>query len=181
MNRVLYPLVILAFAHALFACSGHAVKPSRGESTVVSAAHSIYLEGGVLKVLSDDDQNILFVYVRPEVLDHWVASGGGGGNQDNPWHFKSAIVWTPEEERMQYGKSSDTKAFDFMFNSQDMTLTVDNGTYAVRRGDFIVIALDKDMNPVAVSSGIESLRSFDLPENEKQHLLSEARKHYTDL
>ena len=46
---------------------------------MVSSSHNIYIEGGVLKVLSDDEQNILYLYVRPEELDRWVAAGGGGG------------------------------------------------------------------------------------------------------
>ncbi len=178
MNPTLSSLVVLALAVSLSACSGNS---PRNDGPVVNESHSVYIEGGVLKVLSDDDQNLLFVYVRPEVVDQWVASGGGGGNQENPWYFKSAFAWTLEDERKWYGKSSDTKAFDFMFNSREMTLTVNTGTYAVRQGDFIVISLDKDRNPTTVSAGIDALRSFDIPEDQRQRLLKEARKYYTDL
>ena len=73
------------------------------------------------------------------------------------------------------------KAFNFQLDSHDMILTIDKGAYAVRSGDFIVISLDKDWYPSAVNPGIESLLLFYLPENDKQQLVNEARKHYTGL
>ncbi len=181
MKQTLYPLVILAFAYSLLACSEYPTHPSKGGETVVSSSHNIYIEGGVLKVLSDDEQNILYLYVRPEEINHWVAVGGGGGNQADPWLFKSAIVWAQGDENGRHSKDAPQKAFNFQLDSRDMILTTDKGTYAVRSGDFIVISLDKNWYPSAVNSGVESLRLFDLPDSDKQHLVNEARKHYTGL
>ncbi len=181
MKKTLYPLVILTFAHSLFACSAYPTHPSKGVDTVVSSSHNIHIEGGVLKVLSDDEQNILYLYVRPEELDRWVAAGGGGGNQTDPWLFKSAIVWAQGDENGWHSDDAPQKTFNFQLDSHDMILKIDKGTYAVRSGDFIVISLDKDWYPSTVNSGIESLRLFNLPDNDKQHLVNEARKHYTGL
>lgn len=68
-----------------------------------------------------------------------------------------------------------------MFDSQQMTLTVETGTYAVRRGDFVVVALDENWRPSAVTSGLDSLRVFDLPEDQSKHLISASRKYYYGL
>ncbi|GMQ84017.1 MAG: hypothetical protein BMS9Abin06_0766 [Gammaproteobacteria bacterium] len=179
MNRTLCILAFLATAQSLPACNGQPTHPSNDKNTVVNASHSIYIEGGVLKVLSADTQNILFVYVRPEVTDQWIATGGGGGMEDKPWLFKSALSWTLGDENGEYSNDAPKKAFSFLFNGQNMTLTVDTGTYAVRREGFIVIALDSNWRTSAVKSGIESLRIFNIPEDAGQHLLNEARKHYT--
>ena len=59
-----------------------------------------------------------------------------------------------------------------------MTLTLETGTYAVRRGDFVVVSLDDSWQPGVVSSGLDSLRVFDLTETARQRLISHARKHY---
>lgn len=181
INRTLYTLVFLTLAQLLSACSEHTTRPSHGISTVVSVSHSVYIEGGVLKVLSDNEQNILFVYVRPESIDQWVATGGGGGMQDEPWLFKSAASWTLGDENGGYSKGAPQKTFDFLFDARNMTITVDSGAYAVNRGGFIVIALDSDWRTSTVESGMESLRRFNMPDDEKQRLLTEARKHYAGL
>jgi hypothetical protein len=146
---------------------------------MASESHSIYIEGVVLKILSDGDQNVLFVYVRPEVIDQWVATGGGGGMQDEPWLFKSATSWTLGDENGEYTKNAPQKTFDFLFDSRNMTLTVDAGSYAVNQGGFIVIALDSSWGTSRVMSGLESLQRFDMPDDKKQRLLAEAQKHYT--
>jgi len=181
MKKALYSLVIPALAYSLLACSGYPTHPSKSSDTVVSSSHTVFIEGGVLKVLSGDEHNILYLYVRPEKLDHWVAAGGGGGNQASPELFKSAIVWAQGDENGWHSNDAPQKAFNFQLDSHDMILTTDKGTYAVRSGDFIVITLDKDWYPSAVNSGIDSLRLFDLPDYDKQHLVNEARKHYTGL
>ena len=80
-----------------------------------------------------------------------------------------------------HSNNAPKKAFNFQLDSHDMILTIDKGTYAVRSGDFIVISLDKDGYPSTVTPGIESMRLFNLPDNDKQHLVNEARKHYTGL
>lgn len=181
MKKTLRSLVILTFAHSLLACSEYPTHPSKGRDTVVSSSHNVYIEGGVLKVLAGDDHNILYLYVRPEQLDYWVAAGGGGGNQADPRYFNSAIVWAQGDENGWHSNEAPKKAFNFQLDSHDMILTIDKGTYAVRSGDFIVITLDEDWYPSTVNSGIESLRLFNLPDTEKQHLVNEARKYYTGL
>jgi len=181
INRTLFILVFLAIAQFVSACNRNIAPPSQSDNIVVKASHSVYIEGGVLKVLSDNEKNILFVYVRPEVIDRWVATGGGGGMQDKPWLFKSAASWTLGDEKGDYSTGAPQKSFNFLFNGQDMSLKVNTGTYAVRKGDFIVISLNSNWSTGTVKSGIESLRRFDMPEDRKRRLLTEARKHYTGL
>ncbi len=181
MKKTLYSLIVLAITHSLLACSEYPTHPSKSNDTVVRSSHNVYIEGGVLKVLSGDDHNILYLYVRPEQLDLWVAAGGGGGNQDDPQLFRSAIVWAQGDENGWHSNDAPRKAFNFQLDSRDMILTTDKGRYAVRSGDFIVITLDQDWYPGKVNSGIESLQLFDLPDADKQHLVNEARKHYTGL
>lgn len=181
MKKTLCSLITLVCAHSLLACSQYPTHRSKSVDTVVSSSHNIYIEGGVLKVLSGDEHNILFLYVRPEEMDNWVAAGGGGGSQTEPWLFKSAIVWAQGDGNGWHSNDAPQKTFNFQLDSHDMTLKTDKGTYAVRSGDFVVITLDKDWYPGTVNSGIESLRLLDLPDSDKQHLVNEARKHYTGL
>jgi hypothetical protein len=175
---MLYTLVFLVSAQFLMACKGDTTRPSQSSHTAVSVSHSIYIEGGVLKVLSENEQNVLFVYIRPMVNGRWIPTGGGGGMQDEPWLFTSAASWTQTDESGEYSSDSPKASFRFLFNGQDMTLTTDTGTYAVRRGGFIVISLDDSWRTGTVKSGIESLRNFDIPEPDRQRLLTKVRKHY---
>lgn len=48
-------------------------------------------------------------------------------------------------------------------------------------GGFVVIALDENWRPGAVTSGLDSLRVFDLPEDQSKHLISASRKYYYGL
>lgn len=178
MKTTFFTLAFLVATQSLVACSEQLTHPTRGEPALVSSSHSIYIEGGVLKVFADEEQNMLYLYVRPEVLNNWVTSGGGGGNQANPWHHKSSMYWSLGDEHGHYLKDGPQKAFTCLFDSRHMTLTIETGTYAVRRGDFVVIALDENWHPSVVKSGIESLRVFDLPEEDRKHLISASRKYY---
>lgn len=181
MKQALFSLVLLSFAFSLAACSGQPARPSKGGNTVISSAHNIQIEGGVLKILSDDDQNVLYLYVRPEKLDHWVVAGGGGGKQARPWLFRSSIVWAQGDENGWHSNDAPKRTFNFELDSRDMKLTTDKGTYAVRSGDFVVISLDENWYPGTVNSGVDSLRQFDLPDADRQRLVDKVRKHYPGL
>lgn len=181
MYRKLRSLILPALAYSLIACSSYPTHPSKSNDTVVSSSHDVHIEGGVLKVLSGDEHNILYLYVRPARLDHWMAAGGGGGNEPDPRLFKAAIVWAQGDGNGWHANDAPLRTFDFQLDSRDMILTIDKGTYAVRSGDFIVITLDDSWQPVSVNSGIESLRLFNLPDTNQRHLINEARKHYTGL
>jgi len=178
VNRTFYSLVFLIFTQLLFGCNENITRPANNSSAEVYASHSIYIEGGVLKILSNEMEKVLFVYIRPETLDQWVVSGGGGGSQDQPWLFSSASSWALGDEDGEYSKDAPRKTFNFIFNSRDMTLKVDSRTYAVRKGDLIVIPLGSDWHASAIKSGVESLRSFRIPDDDRQNLLSEIRKYY---
>ncbi len=179
MKQVLSTLVVLSLALSLAACSGQPARPSKGGNTVISSAHNVQIEGGVLKILSDDERNVLYLYVRPEKIDHWVVAGGGGGKQTEPWLFKSSIVWAQGDEHGWHSNDAPKMTFNFELDSRDMKLTTDKGTYAVRGGDLVVISLDEDWYPGNVNSGVDALRQFDLPQEETQRLVSKVRQHYT--
>jgi len=178
MKTTLLTVFLVVIAQVLLACSSQATHPDRGESRQVSSSHSIYLEGGVLKVFAHEEHQLLYVYVRPEFPGRWVATGGGGGNPSDPWQHKSSVFWTLGDAHGEYLKDGPHKAFTCVFDSQQMTLSVETGTYAVRRGDFVVIALDENWRPSTVSSGLDALRSFDLPEAQSNHLMAASRKYY---
>lgn len=174
-RKYLYVVTLLATTLLLPACSGN---PAEGEETVVSASHSIYIEGGVLKVLSAGEREILYIYVRPEVVGRWVVAGGEGGNQSSPWLHKMTMYWALGDKDGWFADNAPRKAFTFLFNSRNKTLTMESGTYAVNERSFIVISLNEDWQPGKVKTGIASLTIFDIPEQNKKHLLSEARKYY---
>ncbi len=178
MNYVLSSLVVLNLVFSLVACSGQPARPSKGGNTVISSAHNIQIEGGVLKILSDDERNILYLYVRPEKIDRWVIAGGGGGKQAEPWLFRSSIVWAQGDENGWHSNDAPKMTFNFELDSRDMKLTTDKGTYAVRSGDFVVITLDEDWYPCTINSGVNSLRQFDLPDADRQRLVKKVRQHY---
>jgi len=179
VNRILYALIFLVSTQFLVACSEKIAHPSENYNTGVNASHSVYIDGGILKVLSENQQDILFIYIRPAVTGRWIPTGGGGGTQDKPWLFKSSASWTLGDENGDRSSDSPQKSYSMVFDSRNMTLTTDTGTYAVRRGSIIVIYLNSDWRTQTVKSGIESLRKFDLPEEDKQQLVNKVRKHYT--
>jgi len=170
-----YIITLLTTTLLLLACSGNQLER---EETVVSASHSVYIEGGVLKVLSAGEREILYIYVRPEVVGRWVIAGGEGGNQSSPWLHKMTMYWALGDKDGWFAESAPRKTFSFLFNSRNKTLTMESGTYAVSERGFIVISLDEDWRPGKIKTGIDSLNIFDIPEQNKKHLLSEARKHY---
>jgi len=174
LKKYMYTIAFLAITPYLLACSGDLAKP---EDTVVSASHSVYIEGGVLKVFSAGQREILYVYVRPEVVGRWVVAGGEGGNQSSPWLHKTSMIWALGDEDGWFSGESPRQAFSSLFDSRNMTLTVASGTYAVREAGFVVISLDENWQPGNVKTGIDSLRIFDIPEASRKHLMSEARKH----
>lgn len=174
--KYIYNLALLALAQYLLACSGHL---TQREDTVISSSHSIYIEGGVLKVLSAGQRKALYIYVRPEVVGRWVVAGGEGGNQSSPWLHRTTMYWTLGDEDGWFAEDSPREAFSCLFDSRNRTLTMESGTYAVSEGGFIVIALDENWQPGQVKTGISSLSMFDIPEENRKRLLSEARK-YTD-
>lgn len=178
MKRTLYTLLILMIARSLMACTGQVAHSPRDKPTVVTASHSIYIEGGVLKVFSDDAENMLYLYVRPRVLDRWLASGGGGGNQTNRWHHETSVSWALGDENGMLHSEAPRRTFSCLFDSQRMLLTLETGTYAVRRGDFVVIVLDENWRPSLVKSGINALQVFDLPQDDRIRLISRARRYY---
>jgi len=167
-------IAILIAALCLLACSGNQVK---SEDTVISASHSIYIEGGVLKVLSAGQREVLYIYVRPEVAGRWVVAGGEGGNQTSPWLHKTTMYWALGDEDGWFAENAPRKAFSCLFDSRNKTLTTENGTYAVREGSLVVISLGEDWRPGTIKTGINSLRIFDIPEENRKHLLSEVQKH----
>ncbi|VAW72896.1 hypothetical protein MNBD_GAMMA15-403 [hydrothermal vent metagenome] len=178
MNQFFYSLVFLGATQLLSGCGGN-VAPVRHDSTkMVSASHSIYLEGGVLKILSNDTENVLLVYIRPENPGKWIASGGGGGSLDKPWLFRSAASWVKGDDNGKYSIDAPRKTFDFIFDSRNLTLKVDSRTYAVRKGDLIVILLDSQWRATGIKSGVEALRRINMPEYRKKHLLNEVKKHF---
>ncbi len=171
--------MLVFFTQLLVSCGGSAVRPDNNSSAMVASSHSIYVKGGVLKILSSDMGKILYVYTRPQNLNRWVTSGGGGGSQDKPWLFSSTASWALGDENGEHSSDAPRKSFNFIFNSRDMTLKVDSRTYAVRKGDLVVITLDDAWRAGAVKSGIESLRNFRMPEDDRKHLLDEIRKYYS--
>jgi len=173
--KPVYTIAFLIIAQCLPACSANL---AQREGTVVSASHSVYIEGGVLKVLSSGEREILHIYVRPEVVGRWVVAGGEGGNQSSPWLHKMTIFWALGDRDRWFAEDSPRKAFSILFDSRNRTLTMESGTYAVSEGSFIVISLDENWQPGKVKTGIDSLRIFDIPEANRKHLLSEARKHF---
>ena len=179
MNKTLCLLIALACMHLLNACSAPLLNPEKHARTVVNESHSIYIQGGVLKVFSDEEQNILYVYVRPKAIGQWVAAGGGGGKLDNPWMYKSSLFWALGDMDGRYYEQSTRKAFSYLFDSKAMTLTMDSGTYAVRRGELIVISLDEDLKPDTVNSGLASLSVFDVPDQASKSLMAAVKKHYS--
>ena len=179
MKKTLYALITFAAIQSLLACTGQVINPEKHARSIVNESHSIYIQGGVLKIFSDDEQDILYVYVRPKSIDHWVTAGGGGGKLDNPWMYKSAMHWALGDEDGWYHKQAERKAFSYLFDAQGMTLTTDVGTYAVRRGELIVISLDENWKPGAIESGLGSFSVFDVPDEEREQLVAAVKKHYT--
>ena len=178
MKRTLYALLCLCAVQSLVACSGQQTNPDKYKRSVVSASHSIYIEGGVLKVFSDGEQNMLYLYVRPTALDRWVASGGGGGNQANPWHYSASMSWALGDENGWFPKDAPRETFTCLFDSERMMLTIDARTYAVRRGDLVVIALDENWRPHVVGTGTASLEVFGLSEVNRERLELQAHRNY---
>jgi len=175
VKKAIYTIVILAIAQYLLACSG---TPSQREDTVVSSSHSVYIEGGVLKVLLAGQRGVLHIYVRPEVVGRWVVAGGEGGTQSSPWLHKTTMYWALGDEDGWFAEDSPRIPFSCLFDSRNKTLTMEGGTYAVNEGGFIVISLDENLQPDQVKAGLNSLRIFDIPEENRKHLLAEARKHF---
>jgi hypothetical protein len=173
--RYIYTIAFLATTQCLLACSGNL---AQREDTVISESHSVYIEGGVLKVLSAGQRDVLYIYVRPEVVGRWVVAGGEGGNQSSPWLHKTTMFWAPGDEEGWFPEDSPRKSFSCLFDSRNKTLSMESGTYAVSEGGFIVISLDENWQPGKVKTGIDSLQVFDIPEENRKHLLSEARKHF---
>ncbi|MCO6413780.1 MAG: hypothetical protein J5I92_13660, partial [Thiogranum sp.] len=106
------------------------------------------------------------------------ASGGGGGNQTNPWHHQTSVSWVLGDANGMLHSGAPRRTFRCLFDSQKMVLTLETGSYAVRRGDFVVIALDENWRPATVKSGIDALRVFDLPEGDRTRLMTRAREYY---
>jgi len=175
LKKYIYTIAFLVIAQCLPACSGNL---AQREDIVVSSSHSVYIEGGVLKVLSAGQRGVLYIYVRPEVVGRWVVAGGEGGNQSSPWLHKTTMYWALGDKDGWFAENSPRQAFSSLFNSRNMTLTMESGTYAVSEAGFIVISLDKNWQPGKIKTGIDSLRIFDIPEANRKHLLSEARKQY---
>jgi len=169
-----YTITVLIITLFLAACSGNQITR---EDMVISASHSIYIEGGVLKVLSADRREVLYIYVRPEVAGRWVVAGGEGGNQSSPWLHKMTMYWALGDEEGWFAGNAPRKAFSCLFDSRNRTLTTERGTYAVSEGGLVVISLGEDWQPGAIKTGINSLRSFDIPDENRKHLLSEVQKH----
>lgn len=177
MKTTLYACITFVIAQCLPACSSEMVDPEKHQRTLISETHNVFIDGGVLKVFADDEQNILYLYVRPGVLGHWVTAGGGGGNQDNPWLYKSALYWALGDSSGWYARNAPRKGLEYLFNSKDMTLTLETGTYAVRRGELIVISLDEHWQPAVVDSGVSSLKVFAADTENAQRLESVVRSH----
>lgn len=177
MNRILYTLVFMTCAHLMTACSEAPVRASDGPEASVSSAHSVYIQNGILKLLKANGKTILYIYIRPDNPGHWLATGGGGGVQEKPWLFRSASTWTLGDEKHEYTGSSTKKSFSFVFDSRNMTLTTDSGSYAVADGDLIVITLDSDWKTGSVQSGIESLQTFDMPDADRQQLVMKVQSY----
>jgi len=173
-RKIPYIITFLTTTLCLLACSGNRIER---EDTVISASHSIYIEGGVLKVLSAGQREILYIYVRPQVVGRWVVAGGEGGNQSSPWLHKMTLYWALGDEEGWFAEKAPRKAFSALFNSRNKTLTMENETYAVSEEGFIVISLDENWHPGVIKAGIHSLRIFDIPEENRKHLFSEVRKY----
>jgi len=91
--------------------------------------------------------------------------------------FRSAASWGLGDDNGNHSIDAPRKTFDFIFNSRNLTLKVDSRTYAVRKGDLIVIPLDGQWRATGLKSGVDALRSLNIPEQRKQPLLNELRKH----
>jgi hypothetical protein len=87
--------------------------------------------------------------------------------------------WALGDDHGWYPEHTKRKAFNYLFDARSMTLTVDSGTYAVRRGELIVISLDEDWKPAAVESGLASLNLFDVADEQRKQLAAAVRKHYS--
>jgi hypothetical protein len=176
MTRILFTLVTAATTICLVSC---ATDPEQPEAPRITASHSVFIEGGVLRVLRTETRPLLYIYVRPRVLDHWVIAGGGGGSEPTPWRHQATMFWAPGDADGWYDPDATRKAFGFLFDSRSMTLTVARGTYAVKPGQFIVIALDRNWQPDYVEAGTEGLRIFEMPDENRKHLMSEALRQVT--
>ena len=119
VKKAIYIITILAIAQFLPACSG---TPSQRQDTVVSSSHSVYIEGGVLKVLMSGQRGVLYIYVRPEVVGRWVVAGGEGGIQSSPWLHKTTINWALGDPDGWFAEDSPRVPFSCLFDSRNKTL-----------------------------------------------------------
>ncbi|TCK18231.1 hypothetical protein DFR30_1506 [Thiogranum longum] len=180
MRIPFYTLILMAYVQLLTACSESPALATEFNATRVNNAHSVFIQDGILKLLKANEHTVLYVYIRPGDSGLWLATGGGGGIQDKPWLFKSAASWTLGDDGHKYTRESPTRSFSFIFDSRNMTLTTESGSYAVREGDMIVITLDSNWKTGSVKSGINALYDFDIPVENSQQLVKEARKYYSN-